>query len=139
MQNPSKTRKHVQCEPTQADIKAPDRSDPPQDLDEAIQANAKGATPTGSLEELDQETIRRYIKYYHDQIRYCYEKQRLTKPTLTGTVTAQFLLTSEGTVESPVVNGMDGEVSSCVAGVIKDIEFPKSGGNIRVTYPFHFV
>jgi hypothetical protein len=37
-------------------------------------------------------------------------------------------------------SGVDPEVSSCVAGVIKSIEFPKpkGGGGVQVNYPFTF-
>jgi len=36
--------------------------------------------------------------------------------------------------------GVDGEVASCVADVIKNIEFPKpkGGGGVQVNYPFTF-
>jgi hypothetical protein len=34
----------------------------------------------------------------------------------------------------------DAELASCVAGAIRDIEFPKStdGGQVKVNYPFVF-
>jgi len=37
-------------------------------------------------------------------------------------------------------SGVDPDVASCVAGVIKKIEFPKpkGGGNVQVNYPFVF-
>lgn len=52
---------------------------------------------------------------------------------------AQFFITSQGTVASSVATGLDPELASCVAGVIKDVEFPRSGVGVQVTYPFHFV
>ncbi len=92
-----------------------------------------------SLDYLDQPTVRAYVRRNVAKIRYCYEKQRLAKATLTGTVQAQFLIMPDGTVGSSKASGLDDDVASCVAGVIKNIEFPRSGGAIQVTYPFHFV
>jgi hypothetical protein len=96
------------------------------------QPNAQG--------DLDKAIIRRYIKRNLQKIQYCYEKQLLAKPTLAGTVQAQFFITPNGTVASSTGTGVDGEVSSCVAEVIKNIEFPKpkGGGGVQVNYPFTF-
>ena len=96
------------------------------------QPNAQG--------DLDKAIIRRYIKRNLQKIQYCYEKQLLAKPTLAGTVQAQFFITPNGTVASSTGNGVDGEVSSCVADVIRNIEFPKpkGGGGVQVNYPFTF-
>jgi hypothetical protein len=90
--------------------------------------------------DLDKAIIRRYIKRNLQKIQYCYEKQLLAKPTLTGTVQSQFFITPNGTVQSSTASGVDNEVASCVAAVIKDIEFPKpkGGGSVQVNYPFIF-
>jgi hypothetical protein len=90
--------------------------------------------------DLDKAIIRRYIKRNLQKIQYCYEKQLLAKPTLSGTVSSQFFITPNGTVASSTASGVDGEVSSCVADVIKSIEFPKpkGGGSVQVNYPFIF-
>lgn len=90
--------------------------------------------------DLDKAIIRRYIKRNLQKIQYCYEKQLLAKPSLSGTVQAQFFITPNGTVASSTGSGVDGEVSSCVASVIKGIEFPKpkGGGGVQVNYPFTF-
>ena len=96
------------------------------------QPNAQG--------DLDKAIIRRYIKRNIQKIQYCYEKELLAKPGLSGTVQTQFLITGNGNVQSSTGNGVDGNVSSCVAAVIKGIEFPKpkGGGNVQVNYPFTF-
>ncbi|MBC7974979.1 MAG: AgmX/PglI C-terminal domain-containing protein, partial [Myxococcales bacterium] len=104
------------------------------------------AVPTVSIGQpnsqgdLDKAIIRRYIKRNLQKIQYCYEKQLLAKPTLSGTVQAQFFITPNGTVASSTGSGVDGEVSSCVANVIRNIEFPKpkGGGGVQVNYPFTF-
>ena len=96
------------------------------------QPNAQG--------DLDKAIIRRYIKRNIQKIQYCYEKELLAKPGLAGTVTTQFFITPNGNVASSSGTGVDGNVASCVAGVIKDIEFPKpkGGGGVQVNYPFTF-
>ncbi|MBL0214685.1 MAG: AgmX/PglI C-terminal domain-containing protein [Myxococcales bacterium] len=96
------------------------------------QPNAQG--------DLDKAIIRRYIKRNIQKIQYCYEKELLAKPGLAGTVSTQFFITPNGNVASSSGSGVDGNVASCVAGVIKDIEFPKpkGGGGVQVNYPFTF-
>jgi hypothetical protein len=96
------------------------------------QPNAQG--------DLDKAIIRRYIKRNLQKIQYCYEKQLLANSTLAGTVQAQFFITPNGTVAASTGTGVSGEVSSCVAEVIKNIEFPKpkGGGGVQVNYPFTF-
>jgi hypothetical protein len=90
--------------------------------------------------DLDKNLIRRYIKRNLPRIRYCYEKQLLVKPDLEGTVQTQFFISPNGTVSSSQATGVHTEVASCIAQVIKNIEFPKpkGGGGVQVTYPFSF-
>jgi hypothetical protein len=51
----------------------------------------------------------------------------------------QFGISPEGKVSSSTATGLDEEVSSCVAGVVQSIEFPRSDASLHVRYPFHFV
>jgi hypothetical protein len=90
--------------------------------------------------DLDPAIVRRYIKRNIQKVDYCYEKQLLAKPGIAGTVQVQFFITPNGTVSRSDATGVDPEVASCVAGVIKDIEFPKpkDGGGVSVNYPFTF-
>src|SRR5580704_125989 len=102
------------------------------------------AVPTVSIGQpnaagdLDKAIIRRYIKRNISKITYCYEKQLLAKPGLSGTVTMSFFITPTGAVEHATGSGMDPDVAGCVAGVIGAIEFPKpkGGGGVQVNYPF---
>ncbi|HVV88624.1 MAG TPA: AgmX/PglI C-terminal domain-containing protein [Kofleriaceae bacterium] len=93
-----------------------------------------------SVGDLDKAIIRRYIKRNIQKISYCYEKQLLAHPTLEGTVATQFFISPMGTVPQAQASGVDPEVSSCVASVLKSIEFPKpkGGGGVQVNYPFTF-
>jgi hypothetical protein len=96
------------------------------------QPNAQG--------DLDKAIIRRYIKRNQQKIQYCYEKELLAKPNLSGTVMTNFLITPNGNVSSSTGSGVDPNVANCVAEVIRNIEFPKpkGGGNVQVNYPFIF-
>jgi hypothetical protein len=90
--------------------------------------------------DLDKAIIRRYIKRNEAKITYCYEKELLVDKNLAGTVMTQFFISPNGTVASSNGKGVNGNVASCVAGVIKAIEFPKpkGGGGVQVNYPFTF-
>ena len=88
---------------------------------------------------LDKAIIRRYIKRNIQKIQYCYERELLAHPSLAGKVTTQFLISETGAVKGVTASGVDPNVASCVAGVIKDIEFPKpSSGVVQVNYPITF-
>jgi hypothetical protein len=90
--------------------------------------------------DLDKAVIRRYVHRHLAHITYCYEKALLARPALAGTLRAEFVIGPDGLVASSSATGVDPEVATCVAGVIKDIEFPapRAGGLVRVTYPFTF-
>ncbi len=97
-----------------------------------------GPPTTGG--NLDKAIIKRYIKRNQSKIAYCYESELMARPTLEGQVQINFLISGSGTVMSSTGQGMDNKVASCVASVIKNIEFPKptDGGNVQVNYPFTF-
>jgi len=105
-----------------------------------------GSVPTVSIGQpnaqgdLDKAIIRRYIKRNIQKITYCYEKQLLVNPKLAGTVATQFFIAPSGQVASATATGVDPDVATCLAEVIKRIEFPrpKSGGGVQVNYPFTF-
>jgi hypothetical protein len=96
------------------------------------QPNAQG--------DLDKAIIRRYIKRNIPRITYCYEKELLAKPGLRGTVMTQFFIAPSGEVASATSSGVDPAVASCLARVIKAIQFPKpkGSGGVQVNYPFTF-
>ena len=87
---------------------------------------------------LDPAIIRRYIHRNLEKISYCYEKQLLGNDKLEGTVTANFTLNGDGHVIESRAAGVSDEVSSCIAGVISNINFPKVGGVgiYPIKYPF---
>jgi hypothetical protein len=90
--------------------------------------------------DLDREIIRRYVKRNYEKIAYCYERKLMSNPGIEGQMSVAFLIAPDGTVQSSNGNGFDGEVASCVAGVVKQIKFPRpnNGGPVQVNYPFTF-
>ena len=91
--------------------------------------------------DLDKAIIRRYIKRNIQKLMYCYEKQLLVKPKLKGTVTIDFTIGVDGKVSASSAAGMkDKDVESCVASVVKGIEFPKpkGGADVTVAYPLTY-
>ena len=89
--------------------------------------------------DLDVELIKREIRRNAGKLRYCYDQALGASPALGGTVTATFMIADNGTVRSSTADGVSAEVSTCIAGVIKSIEFPKpTGSGVVVTYPFTF-
>ena len=89
---------------------------------------------------LDKAIIKRYIKRNLDKFAYCYEHELLGKPGIEGEVAVDFFISATGSVQQATGGGFDPTVASCVAGVIKSIEFPKptDGGGVQVHYPFNF-
>jgi pSer/pThr/pTyr-binding forkhead associated (FHA) protein len=90
--------------------------------------------------DLDKNIIRRYIRRKLPQIKYCYEKQLLVNQGLSGTVVSEFNIMPDGSVKGSKASGVNDTVSSCVAGVIGTIQFPKpkGAGLVKVRYPFTF-
>jgi outer membrane biosynthesis protein TonB len=92
--------------------------------------------------DLDKAIIRRYIRRATQKLQYCYEKELLAKPGIKGTVTADFTIGNDGLVSASTAKGMGNtNVESCVAGVVKAIEFPKpkGTGTVAVSVPLTYV
>ena len=92
---------------------------------------------------LDKEIIRRVVRQHRREVRYCYEKQLVKNPDLSGKISVNFMIGSTGAVKSAVVKGStmaSDEVGSCVAKKVRRWKFPepKGGGVVVVTYPFVF-
>lgn len=92
---------------------------------------------------LDREVIRRVILSHRVQIRYCYEKQLASNPSLAGKVSIEFVIGADGRVTTARVAEQtlaDPEVGRCIQSKVKTWTFPnpKGGGVVVVTYPFLF-
>ncbi|MCP4445550.1 MAG: AgmX/PglI C-terminal domain-containing protein [Myxococcales bacterium] len=92
--------------------------------------------------DLDPSIIRRYVRKKLSRIRYCYEKELVVSPRLSGTVVTQFTISPMGIVQSVKARGLGNPgVESCVSAAIESIQFPKpkDGGYVNVrSYPFTF-
>lgn len=93
---------------------------------------------------LDKEIIRRVVRLHMNEVKYCYDKELLTKPRLEGRVSVQFLISGAGQVLSSALQSSTMgslQVEKCVVDAIKRWEFPKpeGGGVAIVSYPFNFV
>jgi MYXO-CTERM domain-containing protein len=89
---------------------------------------------------LDQSIIRRYIRRQFPRLRYCYEKELVRSPKLSGSVATTFGIDSTGKVIKATAQGVDQAVAACVAKTIEAIQFPKprGGGNVTVQYRFDY-
>ena len=87
--------------------------------------------------DLPKEIIRRYLKRNLQRLRFCYEKQLAATPTLAGTVTAAFTIGADGRVGASKASGLKSpEAETCMATVIKAIEFPRpKRGEVTVRCP----
>ena len=97
------------------------------------------AMPLVAAGALDKTIIRRYIKRHIAKITYCYEHELLGRPHLQGTLQTQLTIGPTGRVLAATATGVDEKVATCVAGVLRDIEFPPvSDSTVVVNYPFTF-
>ncbi len=98
-----------------------------------------GPTPCVATGGLDKAIVRRYIKRNLEKITYCYEKELLARPALSGEVIVDFLIAPDGTVQSASSTG-DAAIATCLSGVVHAIQFPRSVEQTatQVRYPFMF-
>ena len=90
--------------------------------------------------DLERTEIKRVVRQQAPALLACYDAQLAKQPELRGTVSTQFFITPMGTVAASSASGVDATVATCVADVIKTVEFPKpkGGGGVQVSYPFTF-
>ncbi len=98
----------------------------------ALSAVAHADSP-GRPTDGDRTAIRKTLYRYLPSTSSCYEKQRLNKPTLAGTVSATFVIDAAGAVSSIDASGVDPAVASCIADVVKKIVFAKPAGGKPIT------
>ena len=92
---------------------------------------------------LDRALIDTVIKRHTNQIRYCYQRELVKDPTLSGQIVVKFVVSPQGDVTNSNImsSSMDSsEVEACVAGRFKRFFFfePRGGGIVIVNYPFLF-
>jgi|GEM_PF-5367936 len=91
---------------------------------------------------LSKEQIENVIKNYWSQIQYCYERELIRQPTLSGKVAIQFVVGLSGRVTSTSIARStlkSSPAETCIQGVFRRMMFPDPGGSItEVVYPFNF-
>lgn len=75
--------------------------------------------------DLDHAVVRRYLKRNQSKLLYCYQRRLLASPGIGGVLRVELTIDSNGQVPEVNALGVDPEVASCIAGVVKAIEFPK--------------
>ncbi len=83
---------------------------------------------------IDKHIVQRYVKRHISKFQYCYDKQLLETPALTGTVTLRFEITRTGALITPSADGVSA-VKDCFARALEKIRFPHDSGPAQITYP----
>jgi len=97
--------------------------------------------PTKVIGGIDKEIVRRVVHKHHNEVRFCYEKELLKRPDISGRVLTQFTIGGNGVVVASVVQSStlgDPAVEKCIADAVRRWEFPRpdGGGIVVVQYPF---
>lgn len=90
--------------------------------------------------DYSKDSIRTFVEQQSAKLLHCYQQELAVHAGLEGTVTAQFFISPTGSVMSANASGVSAEVSTCVANVLRGIEYPKprGGGGVQVSYPLVF-
>lgn len=101
------------------------------------------AGPPGADGPVDKEVLRRVIHANRGAVRSCYEAALEAQPGLQGKLVADFVIGPAGNVASATPGEDTMKVpalSRCVLDALKTWNFPKprSGGVVKVSYPFIF-
>jgi TonB family protein len=93
-----------------------------------------------------RDVIRREIRAHRNELRGCYERERVRRPQAEGRVTLQLTIDSDGWTNDIVVDASEvggAELASCLRERVKTWRFPSmrfQGGaeRIAVRYPLVF-
>ncbi len=110
-------------------------------------ATAPGAAVGGDaviLGALDKAVIDEVVRRDMSRLRYCYQRELAKLPTLSGSVTVKFVVSSTGTVSSASTGTTtlgNAEVEGCLNARFMELVFPRpAGGGIAIVkYPFEFM
>ncbi|MDH4468017.1 MAG: AgmX/PglI C-terminal domain-containing protein [Bacteriovoracaceae bacterium] len=102
------------------------------------------STKTVVLGSIDPELLRKILREYIPQFRYCYQEELSSNAQIGGVMDLNFTLDGEGRVTDSKVVAKTGKFSgkgiNCINGVLKSINFPKpkGGGKVEVKQPLNF-
>ncbi len=101
-----------------------------------------GGGPGGISGEINQNAVYSVIRRRLGGVRYCYESQLKTNPSLAGKIRVQFVIGASGGVSScSVVSNSMGNtmVQECVCRMVRRWSFPApDSGTVTVGYTFIF-
>lgn len=102
-----------------------------------------GGDEAEALGGLDKSLIAAVVQSNIGQIKHCYERQLIVDPNIFGKVVASWTIDKDGAVSVSSVKKTtmnNKAVENCIAGKIKNWNFPKpkGGGQVLVSYPFLF-
>jgi TonB family protein len=110
-------------------------------MEKKVKSNISGG-PGGVSGKIDQASVYSVIRRRLGGVRYCYESQLKTNPSLSGKIRVQFVIGSTGSVGScSVVSNSMGNayVQDCVCRMVGRWKFPSPDeGTVTVGYTFIF-
>ena len=99
---------------------------------------------------IDQREVAKVVAKHSNEIRSCFEAQRVFHPQLSGTLVYDFEITADGSVGGacrgdgstfvPAISyeAID-ELTGCIGRAVKTWKFPApKGGSANVSWPFSF-
>ena len=107
----------------------------------APQIRSGAAMVHGSL---SKQVIRRIIKRHLNEVRFCYEQQLQSDPSLKGRVVIKFVIDAKGNVTAAAVSEStfnDTIIETCILQAVRRWKFPapEGGGIVVVNYPFELM
>ena len=115
---------------------------PPKGPSMVVEKEDPAEEPAPPVPQADERrAIGEYVRDNSGPIRECYEKRLQEKPTLQGKLAARFDIGPSGKVIGATADGIsDRELVACVVAAVRKFEFdkPRSGGKLRIAYPFKF-
>ena len=99
-------------------------------------------TDTVVLGSMDPDVIRRILREHIPQFRYCYQRELdSASKKIQGAVKLDFVIGASGNVTNASVESrLNRKIKSCVARVLRGIQFPEplGGGVVEVSQPINF-
>jgi outer membrane biosynthesis protein TonB len=87
----------------------------------------------------EKRFIGEYVAAHTDDVRDCYARRLLERPTLQGRLLVRFDIGPSGRVIGATAEGLgDSQLVLCVVAAVRRWEFerPRSGGKLRILFPF---
>lgn len=99
------------------------------------------ADETNEQGSLSRSAIQRVIRGHMSEVRACYERGLMERPTLAGRVNVAFVISGSGSVQSAELESSDlaaPSVERCITSAVRSWTFPAPQGGVAmsITYPF---